>query len=276
MIKLLRANIFRLKKDFTFFCTIIATIIVALLLIATQLNNKFNYGEIVNIDNILFLSPIIIGILSAINTSLFIGLDYSDATIRNKITKGHKKADIYIANFLTSIIMNLIEIIIFMLIVSLFGIILLDGFALSINEIICILIDIVFIACSYSAIFTFIAMFINNATVSAIANVFLIFIMLVVSFILLEKLATPDTITQSVYNGNALVEEEIPNPNALTTKEKNTYQLIVNLFPTGQALQVSQIYKVDTNYEYYPLYSLVIIVAFTSLGICLFERKEIN
>lgn len=276
MIKLLRANIFRLKKDFTFFCTIIATIIVALLLIATQLNNKFNYGEFVNIDNILFLSPIIIGILSAITTSLFIGLDYSDATIRNKIIKGHKKADIYIANFLTSIIMNLIEIIIFMIIVSLFGLILLDGFALSINEMICILIDIVFIACSYSAIFTFMAMFINNATVSAIVNVFLIFIMLVVSFILLEKLATPDTITQSVYNGNALVEEEIPNPNALTTKEKNTYQLIANLFPTGQALQVSQIYKFDTNYEYYPLYSLVIIVAFTSLGIYLFERKEIN
>ena len=55
-------------------------------------------------DIIVFISLQCIGILAAVFTSLFLGTDYGDGTIRNKIIAGHKSSSIYIASLFTVIV----------------------------------------------------------------------------------------------------------------------------------------------------------------------------
>lgn len=52
-------------------------------------------------DNILYLSLQGIGIISCIFYSFFLGMEYSDGTIRNKLIVGHKRSSIYLASFIT-------------------------------------------------------------------------------------------------------------------------------------------------------------------------------
>lgn len=99
MRKLLSANLHRLWANKPFWITIFfmsfAEGLLALLL-AKQ-------GSL-PIDYILFLSLQGIGILTSIFYSVFLGTEYSDGTIRNKLIVGHKRNSIYLASFFTGII----------------------------------------------------------------------------------------------------------------------------------------------------------------------------
>ena len=52
------------------------------------------------LDRCLFECLPLMGLISAIFTSLFIGSEYSDGTIRNKIIVGHSRIRIYLANLI--------------------------------------------------------------------------------------------------------------------------------------------------------------------------------
>ena len=106
MYKLLKANFFRLVKNKIFWGIVIITILIAsFILLNTILNHQ---GEIkAGIDNILIMYINFIGIFIAMFTSLFVGTEYSDGALRNKIVIGHSRKHIYFANMMTSIVVGI-------------------------------------------------------------------------------------------------------------------------------------------------------------------------
>lgn len=80
MVKLLKAGIFRLKRDIIFWLFILSSILMA----AFTLFRCYNAGTTeLNLYKNEFL--IIQGILIAIFVSIFVGKEYSEGIIRNKI-----------------------------------------------------------------------------------------------------------------------------------------------------------------------------------------------
>lgn len=60
------------------------------------------------LDGCLFECLPLMGLISAIFTSLFIGSEYSDGTIRNKIIVGHSRIRIYLANLIVCAIASVL------------------------------------------------------------------------------------------------------------------------------------------------------------------------
>lgn len=99
MHKLLSADLRRLFLNRAFFITVIIMAFAEgsfYLLLSGQ-------GPI-HMDLILFFSLQGIGILTSVFFSLYLGTEYSDGTIRNKLIVGHKRSHIYLASLITGII----------------------------------------------------------------------------------------------------------------------------------------------------------------------------
>ena len=90
-----------------------------------------------------------------------------------------------------------------------------------------------------------------------------------------SKLEAPEYVTNYTMSESGQLELYTePNPKYLKDKEREIYQLIYDLLPTGQALQFAFLKVV--NLWRLPLYSLFVFAVFTLLGSFLFVRKDIK
>lgn len=88
MSRLLNAGFKRLIKDKVFWICIFIFITIGITRCWAQYNEMIKYNAIVKIDNIIFNAIVIIDFAIPIFVCLFVGTDYSDGTIRNKIIAG--------------------------------------------------------------------------------------------------------------------------------------------------------------------------------------------
>lgn len=81
MIKLLKAGFFRLKKETLFWIFLFLSIGLA----CFTLYQKYNLSYKVTLDSFVNEYMVYIGLLIAIFVSIFVGKEYSEGIIRNKI-----------------------------------------------------------------------------------------------------------------------------------------------------------------------------------------------
>ena len=142
MYKLLKTNFFRLVKNKIFWGIVIITILIAsFILFNTILNQQGETKE--GIDKILVMYIHFIGIFIAIFTSLFVGTEYSDGALRNKIVIGHSRKNIYFANMMTSIVVGICIELIYMFVIAIVGIPTLGTLQMTTEKFLFIVLDIV-------------------------------------------------------------------------------------------------------------------------------------
>ena len=118
MIKLLRAGFTRLRKNKVFWLLTIFSIGLALFMIYTRYSDMKKYGEVIEVGQLMLNYSTMIGIVIAIFTSLFLGVEYSDGAIRNKISIGHKRINIYLSNLIIITITSLFSYLLFLVIIE--------------------------------------------------------------------------------------------------------------------------------------------------------------
>ena len=276
MIKLLNAGFTRLYKNRAFWIWTIFSISFALLMIFTNYSNMKKYGDAIEIGQLILNYPTMIGIIIAIFTSLFLGVEYSDGTIRNKIIIGHKRINIYLSNFIIITATCLFEYGIYFIIILSLGIPLFGMGTLPILTLIAKILLICVTIIAYSSICTFISTECSNKTVTTIINIMSTFVLLMIAVYCYSKLETPPYIETAKINdktsGNYEMTQE-HNPKYPTEEEKKMYQTLLNINPAGQAFQIGE--KIE-GLEILPVYSLGIIIVFTTLGMVLFEQKDLK
>jgi hypothetical protein len=274
MIRLLNAGFERLRKNKIFWVSTIFSIGLALIMIFMQYRNMKIYDDVIEVEQLLLNYSIIIGIVIAIFTSLFLGVEYSDGVIRNKISIGHKKINIYLSNLIIVTIASLFSYILYMIVVSVIGIPLFGGFTMQMSSFLKIIGCIFLTILSYSSIFTFIAMIVSNKTISAIVSIMLVFGMMMISLVCFNTLSAQEYITSGTLVDGEIKYEEVPNPNYPSESKKTICQKIVDIIPAGQTFQLAGI--TSPNLKALPLYSIGIFVVFTGAGIVLFKKKELK
>ncbi len=277
MIKLLNAGFTRLRKNKLFWILTIFSIGLALLMIYSRYSDMKNYGDSIEVEQLIFNYSTSIGIVIAIFTSLFLGVEYSDGVIRNKVSIGHKRTNVYLSNLIIISITSLFSYILFMLVIIALGIPLFGEITLSISSFIMLIGCILIMIISTSSIFTFIAMIISNKTITAVVSIMLAFGMMMLALTNMNTLQEPKFIeTASITNQetNAFEMKQEPNPKYPSETKKKGCQILLDINPVGQGFQIADGYI--ANIKVLPLYSLGLIVVFTGVGLVLFKKKELK
>lgn len=274
MSKLLNAGFTRLRKNKLFWLLTIFSIGLALFMIYTRYSDMKTYGDAIEVEQIMLNYSTITGIVIAIFTSLFLGVEYSDGALRNKISIGHKRTNIYLSNLIIATITSLFCYILFLIVVASIGIPLFGGITMPISKLIMLIGCIFLTVIAYSGIFTFIAMLISNKTITAIATIMLAFGMMMFALICFRIIDTQEYIEQASMVNGEMKFEEVKNPKYPSEAKKKVCQKLLDINPAGQMFQLAG--RSVPNLKVLPLYSLGILVVFTGTGLVLFKKKELK
>ena len=275
MRKLIAANFFRLRKDRFSWCVV--GIIVVL-----SLGNVFNSayeamaagGYVMSLDGYYFGQAPLIGAYLALLISMFLGTEFSEGTIRNKLCIGYKRDEIFLSNFISCVLATIALTSVWLLISALlFGLI--GPLEMSISEFVgCILVAMGF-AVSFAALYTVIGSLSSNKAMTIIYTFAVFIIFAIAASGLYDRLCEPEMNEGMMLVGTQLVEmEPTPNPLYLSGAIRTVCEVALELLPTGQALLLS-----DVAVEY-PVRAISLSAVFTIVtllvGSMLFRRKDIK
>ena len=276
MNRLLAANIVRLRKNKCFLGGMLLLVILGILYPVMKCIEMKNTGYETTLDTGFFIGAAVLPVLLSVFVSLFIGTEYSDGTIRNKIMVGHERKSVYLANLLTNLMAAFALNIVFSSSYLAAGIPLL-GFFQEDLKVIFLFAGIEFVLiCSFTALFTVIAVLISNKAVSAVICVLGTFLVLFAASYLNARLNEPETYPAYTYvdGRTEVTEEEEKNPLYLDGKDRERYQFLYDFLPGGQVIQCVTMTAV--NPKRLPVYSAILFVLTTAGGVLLFERKDIK
>ena len=271
MYKLLKADFFRLKKDSIFWLFICSGIIGG----AYSLFHTFRaqeYGKVVLEDTINGFI-MFIGFFIAIFVSIFVGKEYSDGIIRNKIIVGHSKISIYLSKLITSIFASMLCELFYIIIVFTVGTLLSGKLQIPLREFAMCMLNTFLIIIVYCSIYNFVAMICSEITVSTIICMG-IFIAMFVADTAISYIANSSKYITHSYSENDVqyIINQEPDPNYPGDEKVKLAQTVELLMPEGQAIHIS-----NTNYSYkMPIYSISEILVFNIAGIYLFSKKELK
>ncbi len=274
MNKLLCAGFTRLRKNKLFWILTVFSIGLALFMICTRYSDMKAYGEVIEAEQIMLNYSTITGVVIAIFTSLFLGVEYSDGTIRNKIVTGHKRSDIYLSNLLITAAASLFSYTLFIVTVAIIGIPLFGGITISVPKLLTLLGCIFVTIIAYSSIFTFIAMMISNKAVAAIVSIMLAFGMMMAALTCFNIINAPEFIQEASLVDGEMKFIEVPNPKYPSEEKKKICQTLLNIDPAGQMFQLAG--RAAPDLKVLPLYSLAEIIVFAGAGILLFKKKDLK
>ncbi len=279
MNRLLAANFSRLFRSKAFWVCCIYAFCYGIFMQVMNYITTTASGEVPLIDNLFFSFSIFTGILLSAFISLFLGTEYSDGTIRNKLVIGHTRTSIYLSNLIVCTAAGMIMCVINLAVSFAVGLPLMGSFDASPRLVFSTCIGIIIAAAAFASVCTLISMLCQNRAVAAVINILLIFTLLFISIYIRAWLETPEMIaTQYISvdeNGvSSTTTKEVPNPMYLRGAARETCEFINDFLPTGQTVQFT-----NMEAENVPLlcaYSVVITAAATGAGTGFFKKKDIK
>lgn len=276
MRKLLRAGFSRLCRDKVFWISVILMLIYGIVLPVIHYIDNVNNMTGWTWDSTLFSYVMWIPILLSLTTAFFIGCEYSDGTMRNKLIAGHYREHIYLANMIVSVSMGIVLSIAFFIPYTCIGIPLLG---VEKKDCLSIIIHIglnVAVVTVFSAIFTCVTMLCQNKAYAVAGCILLTFILLFFGVHIISSLNEPEYYDAYSYteNGVTVEEAESKNPNYLSGTKRKVYEFLYDFTPGGQVLQIG-----NMNAEKpvrLVLYDVIIGGGVTGCGVMLFRRKDLR
>ncbi|MCM1168207.1 MAG: ABC transporter permease [Ruminococcus sp.] len=212
----------------------------------------------------------------SIFSALFLGTDYSNGTIRNKLVIGHTRGEIYFSNLLTAaagglLLLSAAWIPVFAVGLCLDGEMGMPADELALKMLICICA--VIASC---AVFTVIGMLFSSKSTIVTITLVSTFALTLGAAVMLSLLTEPEYV--SVYefsaDGSIVQTEPVPNPMYVGGAKRDIVTALNDVLPSGQIMQLET--GSVHNAELLPLYSLGIISVATAAGALVFRRKDLR
>ena len=276
MRNLLSANFMRLKKSQQLWAILVVGAAFAGFRIFSLVSDQIDYGFPSTLDDALFTYAQIIGLTAAVFTSLFLGTEFSDGAIRNKVASGCPRVSIYLAGFLTVFAASVLSLIAYWIVALAAGIPLLEPLRMGAGEVLFTVLGVLLMTGTFCAIFTLITMNCSSKAADAVVCILLFFGMLMASTYVYDRLEAPETVQSYALfvDGQLVPTEPEPNPRYLQPGPRAVFEFFRDLLPTGQSIQYS--IQAVTNPVRLLLCSLGVTAVFTGAGAALFRRKDLK
>ena len=170
MSRLFSANMMRLRKSKIFLIGEIFMAGYALFAYESATSTIASKGPIDSCNTYFFNVLLASGIVMAMFVSFFLGTEYGDGTIRNKLMVGHKRRGIYLVNFATCLLAGLVMCATYYLFSLIFGWLFIGKEILQIQNVGMGLFCSILIFVVYTAIFVLVEMLDHNKSRSMAVN----------------------------------------------------------------------------------------------------------
>lgn len=286
MTKLLSANLLRLWRNKAFRASVAVCILLGIGAVLGEFQFQVSTGANLNVPEVAQYKALLeeqffeyasfIGILAAAFISLFLGTEYSDGAIRNKVATGCSRLSIYFANLITGFAASLACMACYMLSCLALGAPLLGWFIKPASLIVTAIAGSVVMLAAFCAIFTFLTMNFSRKSTSVLVCLLGVFILLLAAVYLYGRLDAPEFFTGYMLSidGEFVQAVPEPNPNYLTGTKREIFRFLLDLLPTGQCLQYAMLSFTD------PLrlmgLAAAVTAVFSAAGAALFRRKDLK
>lgn len=258
MSRLLPADLYRMFTKKWFWISTLFMFIISVFFIFMQYT-AMDYT--VSIDRVLFLPMSFYGVVAAVFVSLFVGEDFSDGVIRNKMIAGRSRTSIYFSNMVASCI-GCVTIYLCMVATTWgLGIHFFEK-NVTTSEIVRFIGLGIFTCLVYGSFYCMVTMWTGNRTIAVCLCMILAFVLL---FLCLNS---NQVLMQEQYKDGVL------NPHYVSGVKRVLYELLHDLNPSGQAAQLSMMKCL--NEVRFALVDLMWVVLNGVLGALVFKKEDIS
>lgn len=277
MNKLLKANFSRLKKETSLWLVAGATLGLMIALVTDWTIQNSKTGETINtLNGGLFELIPVVGIIYALFIAPYLGKEYSDKTIRNKLVVGHKRENIYLANYITCLAGSLFIYSMFFVGGFAVGVPLLGGWQGEISTLITYIFIGVFFTASLASILTMFCMLCSRRSVSAVVSIIIMFMLMLSASTVYSSLCEPETMHDVILNeyGGYELGELMQNPLYISGFKRTVFEFLMQFLPTGQGILIAN--EEVTHPVLNIIYSMATTVIVNFCGIAAFKKKDIK
>ena len=282
MRNLIAAEGARLRKNVTFYLTAGALLIITagMMLIASRTALRDTSEYVYTLEQHYFDAFAYMGFFLSAFIALFIGTEYSDGIIRNKLVVGHTRTNIYLSNLFICAVVSLVFNAAAM-VGGLSGVPVLGFWSLSAGNVV-LAFAIAFLAgIALSAILLAVSMLTSSRAAGVVICIFLFLGLTLLGSALYNALCEPEMHSGLVLTMDGLqMSPSEPNPSYVTEPLRSVYKAIVNILPTGQMILLANIsFTAQEGIVNYPLQliaSAAVTAVSTAAGLFLFRRKDIK
>ncbi len=275
MAKLLRANLSRLWKSRIFYIGLAFMLLLNVFLVIDGWHSgRQGYPE--PLEDMLFQNCIIIGFVCAVVVGMFLGTEYSDGTIRNKIAVGHTRASIYLANLIVCAAASMMLLLTALALGFGLGSFLLDPLGLPMKVLLLYSCIGLMTTVSFASIYTLVAMLSPSKASGAVLCLVLALLLLFATSAVEGTLTEPEMVQDYVMteNGMPIPGDPHPNPRYVTGTKRAVLEVIYDILPTGQAFQISN--NECAHPARLPAFSLLVALVTSAAGALLFRRRDLK
>lgn len=293
MRNLLSANFARLRRSRLFWfmvAGIFAWGVLAYYMGKINLRNGYPFQN----GNVYFFNEMtFIGITTACFSGFFIGTEYSDGTIRNKIMVGHSRVKVYLANLITVLCAGVAQFAAYTLAALTAGTVFMGDLVWGSLYRPAETIALSFLSIGTSAaVAVLISMVILDKSRAVLVNALLSVLLLAAGASALKGLMQPE-MTKRVYipdtgeykyayeenipDDEDLVAEDVPNPKYLSGTERKVYECISAVLPTSQALSCAVDGDNFNRFSGFHIFgTLAAVILISGSGILVFMKQDIK
>ena len=280
MRKLLSVNFSRLWRSKIFWVLEALSAIAGAVFYILAIINTKNIGEnwyLASGNYYFFIGLVIVGAIMAVFSAFYIGSEYDQGTIRNKLNVGCTRNSIYLTNLIVVVTSSVLFTITHIAASVVVGLPFLGGLMWEALAPVGWRIPtaIVMLLC-YSAVFTFIAMQDSNKSRSLIISFVFALVIIIGGLYVYSALQEPEFTTRMIMqeDGSYLRQEGIPNSNYIRGTVRTVYTFVEACIPSTQGLNIARSEGVFSPLAI--ICQLCVSIVTTAAGVSLFKKKDIK
>lgn len=281
MINLLNADFVRLRKSKLFWLFLAAAFLWSVTMCFMIDDGVKTFGEryLTTSGGLYVLMPLFyIAPAEAIFCGFFIGTDYSDGTIRNKILIGCRRRDVYLSNFIISCFAGLMLCAAHLAAAVIVGLPLVGTLIFtSVPSLILKFLCGALIVALIAAIFTLLCMLNSNKTAAVTVGIILSFVLIFAGTVVFAGLSEPEYYNRYVITdeGEEIFETAVPNPQYVDSPVRDVLEWVDAAIPMSASLDI--MVPTEENFSArIPICSAALTFIITAAGMAAFEKKDIK